>query len=289
MQSENTSPFSVSLESHAHGYAVVASSHAAWADLLPAHRLPVIAKTPIMVALGAYMAGGQFNQRSVVVTMIVTAALWTILYAINEATDLMQEHQMPVARKMRLMLLCLCAVVCMIAGCLSLKLGGLCLLMALGQLAYCMPPVRLKRYWWAVLLLSGMLNPVLRLECGALWGTHSVSALTYLVFVSLHLGASIRSRVLLRERDRKLAYCIAPARTEWAGMLCTGTGLLGAYVLCWQGVLPRVFLLFVTVATVFSFYAWSTKVTSVSRLRQGWLWFAVLALVAFALLYLNRN
>ncbi len=288
MQSENFSPFSISLESHAHSYAVVDANRATWAQLLPAHRLPVIAKTPIMVALGVYMAGGQFNQPGVGLTMIVTAALWTILYAINEATDLMHEHQMLVARKMRLLLLTSCGVVCASAGCLSLKLGGLCLLMALGQLAYCMPPIRGKRYWWAVLLLSGMLNPILRLECGALWGTHSVTALGYLVFVSLHLGASTRSRVLLRERDRKLGYRIAPPRAEWAGMACTGTGLLGAYGLCWQGVLPREFLLLVTVATLFSIFAWSNKVTNVSRLRQGWLWFAILALVAFAQMYLNR-
>ena len=289
MQSEHTSTFPASLESPTHGYAVIEDNRASWGRLLPAHRLPVIAKTPIMVALGVYMAGGQFNQSGVTATMVVTAALWTTLYAINEATDLMQEHQMLVSRKIRLLLLTLCGSACIAAGLLSLKVGALCLLMMLGQLAYCMPPARLKRHWWAVLLLSGMLNPVLRLECGALWGTHSISALAYLVFVSLHLGASIRSRALLRERDRKLAYRVAPPHTEWAGMACTGVGLLGAYGLCWQGVLPRVFLLFVSVATVFSLYAWSGRVTNVSRLRQGWLWFAILALVAFALLYLNRN
>ncbi len=294
MQSENVSTFQASLETYTQesdgsGYAVVAGKEASWRQLLPSHRLPVIAKTPILVAVGVYMAGGQFNQLRVALTMIVTAALWTVLYAINESTDLAREHQVRVAGKKRLLLFGACTLVCAGAFWLSPLAGGVCLLMAGGQLAYCEPPVRLKRFWWAVLLLSGMLNPFLRLQCGALLGNHAISTLTYLVFVSLHLGASIRSRVLQRQRDRKLGYQVAPPRIEWAGMACTGVGLAGAYALCWQGVLPHIFVLFVTIATVFSVYAWSNHVTSVSRLRQGWLWFAILALVAFALLYFNRS
>ena len=65
-----------------------------------------------MVALGVYMAGGQFDQPRMIATMTIAAALWTLLYAVNEASDLMQEHQMRVSRKTRLLLLSLCAVVC---------------------------------------------------------------------------------------------------------------------------------------------------------------------------------
>lgn len=289
MPSENISTFSASLETHTSGYAVVAANQATWRELLPAHRLPVIAKTPLMVAVGVYMTGGTFSSWGVTLTMLVTAGLWTVLYALNEATDLSKEHHAVVPESAWRVLFGACAVVCAIAFWLSPKVGGLCLTMALGQMAYCVPPIRLKRHWWAVLLLSGMLNPILRLECGAVWGTHSISALAYFVFVTLHLGASIRSRALLRERDHKFGYRIAPPRAEWAGMVCTGVGLLGAYALCRQGILPHTFVLFVTVAAIFSIYAWSGRVTNVSRLRQGWFWFAVLGLVAFALMYLNRT
>ena len=236
-----------------------------------------------------YMSGGRFDSVPVVLTMLIGSMLWAVLYSINEATDLRLEHHVSVPPAMRLWLSALCCAVCVAAALVSPVLGGLCVTMALGQMAYCVPPVRLKRHWWAVLLLSGMLNPVLRLECGALWGVHSVPTLTYFAFVTLHLGASIRSRVLLRERDRKLAYRVAPPYTEWAGMACTGVGMLATYGLCWQGVLPRVFLGFTTVAALFSLYAWSGRVSSVSRLRQGWLGFALLALIAFAILYLNRT
>ena len=138
MQSENVSTFPVPLENytqeaHGDGYAVVAKTGASWRQLLPAHRLPVIAKTPIMVALGVYMAGGQFSQLRVALTMIITAALWTVLYAINESTDLAQEHQVRVAGKMRLLLFGVCTLICAGAFWLSPIVGVLCLLMAGGQ------------------------------------------------------------------------------------------------------------------------------------------------------------
>jgi hypothetical protein len=288
MQRETTPSFSPTIETQ-HAYAVVSPQEATWRQLLPVHRLAVIAKTPITVAMGVYMSGGRFATPAVILTMLATGALWAVLYAINEATDLRLEHHVPVPRAMRLLLSALCIGVCVVAALVSPALGGLCTAMALGQMAYCVPPVRLKRHWWAVLLLSGMLNPVLRLECGALWGVHAIPPLAYFAFVTLHLGAAIRSRVLLRERDRKLAYRVAPPRMEWVGMACTGVGMLGTYGLCWQGVLPRVFLGFTTVAALFSLYAWSGRVSSVSRLRQGWLGFAILALLAYAILYLNRT
>lgn len=186
-------------------------------------------------------------------------------------------------------LLALGTAVCIIAAVISPMLGALCMAMAVGQLAYCAPPVRLKRYWWAILLLSGMLNPVLRLECGALWGTHTIPPLVYAAFMSLHVGASIRSRILQRERDRQLSYRTAPLGMKWAGIACTILGLFGCYGLCVQGVLPRVFVWFTTVALPFSLYAWSPRVSNVSHLRRGWIWFAILAPIAGAILYLSSR
>ncbi len=41
------------------------------------------------------------------------------------------------------------------------------------------------------------------------------------------------------------------------------------------------------IATVFACYAWSNRATSMTQLRQGWLWFAILSL--FALFTLLGN
>jgi hypothetical protein len=141
-----------------------------------------------------------------------------------------------------------------------------------------------KRWWWAVLLLSGVLNPILRLECGALWGPRAVPFLAYAVLVSLHLGSAIRARTLLKARDRRLAYVTAPNGIEGFGIACTVGGLLGASVLCAQGFLPRSFLIFLIPAAVFSLYAWSGRIRSMAQLRQGWLGFAILSLLALAVL-----
>ncbi len=288
MQPETISSLSSSNDAHTTAYALTAAPAVGWWQLLPSHRLPVIAKTPFMVALGVYIAGGRFDNPAVGKTMILAGALWAALYALNEATDLTLEQNLTVSLLARQLLYSLCVAICIAAARLSLALGLLCVLMAVGQLAYCVPPARLKRYWWAALLLSGMANPILRLECGAVWGTHTIPPLAYVAFVSLHIGAAIRSRALLRVRDQDFAYRVAPRRLEWVGIACTTVGLLAAYGVCWQGIVPPVFAVFTTAAAVFSVYAWSGRATSVAQLRQGWLWFAVLALLACAILYLHR-
>ncbi|HLV79757.1 MAG TPA: hypothetical protein VKT32_05720, partial [Chthonomonadaceae bacterium] len=167
---------------------------------------------------------------------------------------------------------------------LSPHLGLLFALMTAGQIAYSAPPWRVKRWWWAVLLLSGVLNPLLRMECGALWGPRPVPFLAYAVLVSLHLGSAIRARTLLKDRDRRLAYVAAPNGIEWAGIACTVGGLLGGSLLCLQGFLPRVFLVFLAAAALFSLYAWFGRIRSMAQLRQGWLGFAILSLLALAVL-----
>jgi hypothetical protein len=265
-------------------YAGPGARRAAWMQLLPPHRLTVIAKTPMLVAVGVYASGGPFRTMPVALTLLVTSGLWAVLYAVNEATDLEGENHLAVDIGIRRLLAALCVGVILAGAAVTPRLALLLTLMVAGQLIYCLPPIRLKRRWWAVLLLSGVLNPILRLECGALWGPHAIPPLAYAVFVSLHLGASIRSRCLLRDRDRKLGYRVAPERTEWVGMTCTAVGLCGGYVLSAQGVLPPIFVLFTTIAALFSFYAWSGRVTSVARLRQGWLWFSLLSLLALAVL-----
>jgi hypothetical protein len=244
----------------------------------------VIAKTPLMVAVGLYLSEARFAPGAAGLTLALSAALWAALYALNEATDLTLERGLTVSPRMRAFLFAPVCAVCLATAFLSLPLASLFMWMAAGQIAYCAPPLRLKRWWWAVLFLSGVMNPLLRLECGAQWGAHPIPLTAGAVVVSLHLGASMRSRALLRERDRRLGYVVAPPGSEIAGMFLTGAGLLGGAALCAQGALPRVFLLFGPVVVPFALYAWSGRVTSMARLRQGWLWFAVLACLALAIL-----
>lgn len=267
--------------------AIVHKRAAAWAQLLPAHRRTVLAKTPLLVALGLYLAGGHFASPAIWLTMALAAALWATLYALNESTDLVQEHGLMIGAAMQSILFTLPAAVCLLAACLSPTLALLFALMTLGQIAYCVPPFRLKRYWWAILILSGTINPLLRLQCGALWGPHAIPFLAYAVVVALHLGAGLRSRALLRERDRALAYHVAPRGIEWVGMICTFAGFAGAFLLCAQGVLPPLLAPLLALASAFAVYAWSGRETSVARLRQGWLWFTLLAALALVVLLLR--
>src|SRR5579871_5261800 len=64
---------------------------AVWRQLLPTHRLSVVAKTPVLVALGLFLAGGRFVWGTVGWTLVLAAALWGVLYALNEAYDLAYE------------------------------------------------------------------------------------------------------------------------------------------------------------------------------------------------------
>src|SRR5262245_41724604 len=85
-------------------YALVQARAASWRRILPSHRIPVIAKTPLMVALGVYLAGGDLGTRAVALTMALTALLWAALYALNEATDLRLEQRLNVPRALPLAL-----------------------------------------------------------------------------------------------------------------------------------------------------------------------------------------
>lgn len=257
-------------------------------QLLPTHRAAVIAKTPMLVALGCYLAGGRFDTPAIWWTMALSAALWAFLYPLNESTDLIHEQHFHMDRRVQAILFLLPLVVCLLAWPLSPWLTLLFALMLAGQLAYCAPPLRLKRYWWAILVLSGTLNPVLRLQCGALWGGHPISNLAYGAVVALHLGASLRSRGLLRDRDQKLGYHVLPPGGELIGAFCTGAGFLGAFRLCANGALPGSFGYFLALAAGFAVYAWSGRETNVARLRQGWLWFAIVSCFALAALLSRR-
>ena len=269
-------------------YLLAARRTATWRQIVPSHRLPVVAKTPLMIALGVSLSGGAFGAATVGATMLLASALWAVLYILNEATDLLCEHGLHVPRRVLVPLYGLPVVFCVLAGLLSVRLLLPFAGMTASQFIYCAPRFRLKRYWWAIVLLSGTLNPILRLQCGIVWGTHGVSLLCYAAFVFAHLGASLRARVLLRERDRRLGYSTVPNGSETAGKICTALGFVGAIVLCLEGALPMTLLPLFGVAIAFAVYAWSGKETNVARLRRGWLWFALLSLFALAALFAHR-
>ena len=269
-------------------YALVASRDARLRDLLPAHRLPVIAKTPIMVALGAYFAHADFARPELWLTFLISALLWTSLYALNEMTDVSAEQGLYVPPKTQKVLYTLPFVVCAASLFLSKSLFVCLFTMTVGQYAYCVPKFRLKRYWITIVLLSGVVNPLLRMECGAIWGTQQMPVLAGAVFVLLHLGATFRARTLQRERDRKLAYRTAPPFSDWLGPVCTALGLTGAILLCLHGILPHFFFFYILIAAGFAVYAWSGRVHSMNTLRRGWIGFALLGLIAVAILMAAR-
>ncbi|HLK57599.1 MAG TPA: hypothetical protein VKU00_13625 [Chthonomonadaceae bacterium] len=261
---------------------------ASWRQLFPSHRLPVLSKTPLLIALGLTLTGGRFDPRTVGTTMVLFALLWADLYALNEATDLELEQGLQVPRRYLIPLYLLPCLLCIGALCLSVRLLLPFGLTMLSQFAYCVPPFRLKRWWWAILLLSGVLNPILRLEAGAVWGAHSIPLLAYVAFVSLHLGAALRARGLQRARDSGFGYAIAPHGCDLTGILCTLIGIAVVFLLCLQGVLPKQCLYFLIPCIGFAIYAWSGRAKSMSDLRQGWLWFAVLALIALVILLTHK-
>lgn len=266
-----------------------AQRQARWFQLLPAHRLPVIAKTPLIVALGIYLTGGRYDTLACWLTIGLAAALWTVLYALNEATDLENEQGFCVSDGMKRGLVGASIAICCAGLGVSLRLMILLFLMTVGQFAYCVKPLRWKRYWWAALLLSGGLNPILRLECGTLLGVHGILPLAYAVFVLLHEGAAMRSRTLLRERDARLGYHTAPGGLKEAGIAATLLGFLGAFWFCWQGVVPLAFTPMLMVGALFAVYAWSGHARNVGILRRGWLVFAAMTLMALVILYFERH
>ena len=255
---------------------------------MPSHRLPVIAKTPFLVMLGYYLAGGTFEGSAIYVTMLLVSSLWALLYMLNEAYDLEIETHGAVSPQTQRVLIGLCLVICIVSAWFSPPLALLQSLMLIGQLIYCQPPLRIKRFWWAAPLLSGLLNPALRIFCGAMWGSHPIAPLAIATCLLIHLGASIRSRVLLRERDRRFGYRIAPPKLEWLGILCTAGGLVSGYLLCRNQLVPTPFIIFCPIATLFAGYAWFGNTASIARLRKAWLIFALLSLLAMGLLWFHR-
>jgi hypothetical protein len=250
-----------------------------WRQLLPGHRIPVISKTPLLVAVGAYWAGGASSGRGLWLSMALASALWAVLYALNELTDAVLEAGHTEDRRVTWGLVIASAALVGLGGYFSPRLMAPLAVMVISQVAYCVLPLRLKRWWWGNALLSGVVNPVARVQCGAISGTGPIPALAYATLLSLHLGAAIRTRTLQRQRDRDFSYTVPPPGAERLGMLCTAAGVTGACLLCHQALLPPALAPLVTVGAAFATFAWSRRALSAGQLRRGWLPFALLSLV----------
>ena len=256
-------------------------------QLLPIHRLTVITKTPLIVALGFYMSGGHFAWETIGATLVLASLMWGALYAVNEAFDLTLEEGYVVPRATIVGLVACVLAICGVAYAVSPFLALLFGVMTAGQLAYCMPPFRLKRWWWPVLILSGMVNPALRAYCGAIWGTQPVPLMALLAIVLIHVGSTIRTRALQRERDLTLQYRVSPKGLDNLGAALTFLGLLDSAYLCFLNVFPRIFLASAPFVIGFTLYAWSGKAKSMKKVRRGWILFVVAAI--FGLFILLRG
>jgi hypothetical protein len=265
-----------------------ASERASWVtvrEVLSHLRTPMVAKTALIVCFGAYFAGTTAAWTRVAGAVLVASALWFFLYALNEVWDLVVEKGRPASKLWTIGLGAALAAIILVSLSISPALALLLLLTTLSQAAYSLPPIRAKRYWWMVLLLSGVLNPVLRLQCGAVLGAHALPALAYAAAVLLHVGGAIRTRLLRRARDAGLGYRTVPEYMRFVGMAASGGGLVCVALLCVAGVLPVAFYPLTAAAAIFTGYVWSGRVDDIHPLRKAWLLCAPLALAVPLLLW----
>lgn len=256
----------------------------AWQRVFPIHRLANVAKTPLLVAVGLYAAGGRWETSTVGATLVLTALLWLLLYTLNESVDRVHEEGIAVPAGTLQVLAAGIAIVCTAAAFVSPLLGVFCVGMTFSQLAYCLSPMRWKRHRWGGILVSGAVNPMLRLLCGATWGPLPLPWTLLIVVVCIHLGTAIRSRTLLRARDSNLGYATLPETYSVPGVLFSAAGVAGVFLLAFQGVLPRVTLLFALIGLLYSIYMWGYRRVEIQQLRTNWIGFATLSIAATCVL-----
>ncbi len=283
----STTPTLLKKESEAPSLAAQSETQLGWREVAPLHRIPVVTKTPVMIMAGAYLSKAEFRANTVFATMALGSLLWAVLYYYNEVTDVTLERERKVKRELWTTCFALTALTVVLGFLVGWKVGACLFAMAISQWAYCSPYVRLKRFWQANILLSGTINPILRFTCGAVWGTVGMPWLLLGMYVLLNIGASLRTRTLLRRRDAGLGYSQPPVWMEAVGKATTFLGFSCAFSLILRHGLPRVFLLFLVVAAGYAVFAWSGRVTQMRQLRRGWILFAALSVFAIMALFLH--
>lgn len=254
-------------------------------SLVPFDRVLLVSKTPLLVVLGAYVAGATGELSRVGTTAALASALWLFLYAFNEATDACLERSFSVHPSVAQLLASIAVSLSFFALALSPTLAVLFLTMTVGQFVYSLPPLRLKRYWWFIVLVSGVVNPLLRIECGVVLGDHPVPPLVYAAVLLVHIGGASRTRLLRRDRDRSFGYRVAPDWLRFVGCAAAVLGMVGVFAMCLISMLPVRVLPIAFVGLAFTVYAWSGRTTDIAVLRKGWALFAPLAIVAMLMLW----
>src|SRR6185369_14791244 len=130
-----TTPYESTVEASRIFPATAARRRASTRQLLPIHRLTVITKTPLLVALGVYMSGAHFAWPTIGATLVLSSLMWGVLYAVNEAFDLTLEEGYIVPRATIAALMACVVAACLIAFVVSPALALLFGLMTAGQLA----------------------------------------------------------------------------------------------------------------------------------------------------------
>ncbi len=129
------------------------------------------------------------------------------------------------------------------------------------------------------MLLSGVINPLLRVECGAIFGKPVLPWLIYVTLVLVHVNGALRTRLLRKDRDTRLGYQTMPEAFRVVGHGGGRSRRCSAWLLmCVTGLFPKVFYPLVGMTALFLGYVWSGKVQDISSLRKAWLLCAPLAL-----------
>ena len=237
-----------------------------WRDLFPSIRRNALAKTAILIVLGAFLSRAEMSL-SLLWTTLLAMALWMLLYAINEAWDLRFEQGRQSFRSLWLFLVAVGVVIVsesIVSSTVALYFAG----MALSQVAY--SRFRLKKHWWFCLISSGVINPVLRIMCGAAFGATTIPVVAYVYFANLHIGGAVITRSLKRARDKSLGYHILP---NWVERITQVSQIIGCllFFAIWQYYhLPASFLVFQALGLLFMSWFWfyepnSLKSREISR------------------------
>lgn len=224
------------------------SGLAAVTKLLPVKRVGALAKTALLVSVGAYVTGRRLDH-DVASSVVLATGLWAVLYALNEASDLVYEQKKRLPRVLFVALYLAVVAVVVFSVRENTTFGLLILTMSVSQIVYCVGP-RLKKFWFWALLLSGVVNPILRILAGALVVSDSVLQILPLVIV-VHLTGAMTTRLKNRKKDIVHNYEPIPER-YWAAR--PSLQLVSLTLVCQaiaSGLLPMSFASLVAVAVIF--------------------------------------
>lgn len=200
-----------------------------WRELFPPSRLLILPRTVAIMAVGQVFSKAEVNGHNVALMLIVTA-FWSMLYALNEAVDLLVESSKRVPVWIWAVLIGHMALLLALVFILSPATGWIAALMLLSQVLYTVPGLRVKRFWIPTSAIRGVINPYLRLHAGAVLGFSAVPVLISAIVLLLSFGAYIMDKFSKAERDLELGHQRLPIWTFQLGAACSMLGVLGMYL-----------------------------------------------------------